>query len=434
MNLKEYVEFYPNARLFDDSRSVSTPEAQYSHSLSDAFKTALSGIEVGIRHGNAWSFLELLSFLDPDGVVEQDLRDGSAHSKHSTLTGIANSRKFEGDRSLLCKRNAIDRNTELRTLLMHRMVQDYCHFRMTTESAQNAFSGAVELLRNLWPVPERHNRHQPALWPTQERLANHVVSLANHWKISQEFRHDQSLHADASFAELLYNAGWYFYERGSFPSALPLLQIAEAYCKDDPENCQIILADVYGAYGGRASECNDAQACFDNFSKQQEHIQKAIKQGFLARPNIREAHAEGGIGVGNMALKKFAEAEQAFRKCLEIWKDCPGDPSIYVPHLGVCLTLQGKLEEAESLLASIIEQRAREFGERDRTSFRTGIIYLAYGNLQIYQKRFDEAYRTHLFAAEMLAETVGDNHHRYADACYKIGWHQLRRGEFEAAE
>lgn len=65
---------------------------------------------------------------------------------------------------------------------------------------------------------------------------------------------------------------------------------------------------------------------------------------------------------------------------------------------------------------------------------RTGITYLAYGNVQIQQGRFDEAYRTHLFSSEMLAETMGKSHHRYADACYKVAWHQCRMNQLEPAE
>ncbi|KAF2964752.1 hypothetical protein GQX73_g8835 [Xylaria multiplex] len=433
IDFKEYIDLYPNLRLFDEAQTISGPETYYPYSMSTAFHTALSGIEDSVGDNNAWRLLHLLSFLDPDGVEEEDLRQGAVGSNQPTLQDIVDHRSFEENRSLLCERNAIGRNTELKTLLMHRLTQDYCHSKMTSQSAQVAFDSAFYLLHKLWPVPERHSRHQQELWPTQERLVNHVVSLGNYWKISQEFNESTSLKASIQFAELLYNSAWYFYERGNFSSADTLLKVAKMYCHTNPTNCQVVLADIYGAYGSRYSECNEAQACFDNFSEQHRYIQTSIQLGLLKSPDIREALAEAGIGVGKMALKKYAEAEKAFRNCLEIWKDCPGEPSIYVPHLGVCLTLQGKLSEAEKLLTNIIAQRAAQFGERDRTSFRTGVIYLAYGNLQIKQKRFEEAYRTHLFAMEMLAETVGKEHHRYADACYKVGWHQHRRNELDAA-
>ncbi|KAK7981658.1 hypothetical protein PG996_009348 [Apiospora saccharicola] len=82
-----------------------------------------------------------------------------------------------------------------------------------------------------------------------------------------------------------------------------------------------------------------------------------------------------------MSLKKYAEAEVAFRRCLKVWEACPGDPSIYIPHLGICLMLQGKLEEAETILLELIAKRAEKHGDRDRTSFRDTLQEA----LQIYQ-------------------------------------------------
>lgn len=60
-------------------------------------------------------------------------------------------------------------------------------------------------------------------------------------------------------------------------------------------------------------------------------------------------------------------------------------------------------------------------------------MYFALGNTQIKQQKYEEAYETHNSALEMLEDTVGNGHHRFADACYKIGWHLKRKGEYEAA-
>lgn len=390
IDFKEYIDLFPNTRLFKEAKPIMAPHSFYENSLTTSFRDAVVCIKHSEGHEDAWKLLELLSFLDPDGVSEKDLSEGSLGSPDHVLRQIVDSRRFEVNRSFLCENNAIDRNPGIKTILMHRMMQDYCHYIMTPDSKQAAFEAAFTLINNLWPLSERHNRHQPRLWPDQERLSSHVVRLAELWSTSCKNQEGTYLHATVHFAELLHNCAWfvapmarpattddvligcdrYFYERGNFSSAVPLLSIAELYCDRNPNSCKVVLADIYGVYGGRASECNEAQACYDAFRKQYELIREAIKLGLLRSPDIREALSEGGIGVGKMSLKKYAEAEVAFRRCLKIWEACPGDPSIYVPHLGICLMLQGKLQEADTLLSELIAKRAEKHGVRDRTSFR----------------------------------------------------------------
>jgi tetratricopeptide (TPR) repeat protein len=162
----------------------------------------------------------------------------------------------------------------------------------------------------------------------------------------------------------------YLYERGDFESASFLLHIAESYCLEHPEDSELILADIYGAYAARDSECNNLQLCLVNFQKQFDYLSIAIKKGQVQRPTVREALAYGGLANANMGLKKYDVAEGLYRQCLKLWEDCPGDPSIYIPHLGACLTLLDKVDEAEDLLTKCIHDREVKFGIRDTTSYR----------------------------------------------------------------
>ncbi|KAK7981657.1 hypothetical protein PG988_003895 [Apiospora saccharicola] len=197
IDFKEYIELFPNTRLFKEAKPITAPHSFYENSLSTSFWNAVVGIKHSEGHEDAWKLLELLSFLDPDGVSEKDLAEGSLGSQDLVLWQIVDSRQFEVNRSFLCENNAIDRNPNIKTILMHRMMQDYCHFIMTPESRQAAFDTAFTLINNLWPVSERHNRHQPRLWPDQERLSSHVL-----------------------------------------------------YCERNPNSCKVVLADICGVYGG----------------------------------------------------------------------------------------------------------------------------------------------------------------------------------------
>ena len=169
--------------------------------------------------------------------------------------------------------------------------------------------------------------------------------------------------------------GRYLYERGNYASASPLLHVAEDYCRANPENTETILADIYGAFGSRDSESNNPQSCLENFEKQLRYTLEAFDKDLLQRPNVREPIAYGGLANAHISLNKYEEAEKYYRTCLQVWRNCPGDSSIYVAHLGSCLNLQGKLEDSEQIIMETIRAREAMFGVRDTTSFRY-VIFL----------------------------------------------------------
>jgi hypothetical protein len=55
------------------------------------------------------------------------------------------------------------------------------------------------------------------------------------------------------------------------------------------------------------------------------------------------------------------------------------------------------------------------------TAYRTGDSLLTLGVIQEFQGRITEAMKTYHQAWKLLKATLGEHHHRTADACYKIG-------------
>ncbi|OTA54712.1 hypothetical protein K449DRAFT_469394 [Hypoxylon sp. EC38] len=436
--LEEYLQDYSVEDLIRTSNPITAPEARYPHTLFTVWDQTFARLDPDARH-----FLGVLVFLDADGIDEQLLLEGIQRCGLPSLQYAADPKRFRHLLENLCSNKILDRNPDIRKLWMHRVTQSSYSVRLDSPAAQCAFDSAFRTILSVWPVPERHNRHQPKLYITQKELINHVASLSRHYKMLREAELNSTsptpthLKVEVKFAQLLYNAAWYLYERGDFQSASPLLSTAEDYCLDNLEGSEYVLADIYGAYGASYSESNDRDLCLENFEKQLSYTTRAIEKGQICRPDVREAMAYGNMANAFMGKKRYEEAEEFYEICLELWKYCPGDAAIYIPHYAVCLALQNdttKLSKSERVLNECIRDREKEFGPRDRKTFRTGIIYLALGNTQIRQNRLDEAYQTHLFSLEMLEETLGKNHHRFADACYKVGWHLYRRGNFEQSE
>lgn len=148
------------------------------------------------------------------------------------------------------------------------------------------------------------------------------------------------------------------------------MNIARNICETCLEDPDLILADVYGAYGGIDSERNQLESTLENFETQHSYLQNAFRKKLLGRPNVREALALGGLAQGYAGLNNYYKAEIYFNKCIEAWSDCPGEPTIYQSHLGTCLVFQGKFEAAEEILVKVIKERAMIYGPRDTNSYR----------------------------------------------------------------
>ena len=148
-------------------------------------------------------------------------------------------------------------------------------------------------------------------------------------------------------------------------SVAALLTVAEKYCKTHRDSGgDVILADIYGGLGSLCTENNQFQGAYDNFKLQWDCLTKAFESGALQRPSIWEVFGLGRLGNGLHGLHKYTEAEEYYRKCLAAWENVPGDRRIFTSHLATCLWLQGRLDEAETVVLSVLKDR------KDLTNFR----------------------------------------------------------------
>jgi len=373
LELETFLKDYGNSDLLRyQAHPMSGPEARCHSSLETALRSQFARLDKD-KDKDIRRALGILSCLDHSGIEEKFLE--GVPGKPDTDSRLHSIRDIKRVRTLV-EKNLVRRtetNDDVKRvdrikISMHQLIQDFCLMDMKKHGEfQEVFSCAVELICNLWPVPERHNRHNRDLWITQQNLIQHIEALAKHCSDPHAFPNGGG--TSLAFAELCYNGAWYFYERGNFKSARPLLETAENICKLH-KGSELILADIYGAYGSIDSESNDRESCKDNFDKQLKGLQVAIEKGLEKQPTVREALSYGGLANATMGMNQYAEAEELYKKCLEVWDGCPGDPDIYVPHFAACLTLLGKVEEAEERLKNMIEKRKERYGDKDLTNFR----------------------------------------------------------------
>ena len=207
ITFSEFYEENTNVDLIKQPSAAQGPETRYQHSLSTVWGQNFDRLEFEARQ-----LLCVLAFLDPDKIQEILLSEGAQKSRSSEMQFIRTPKRFSVHRSQICRSGLVDRNPDLKQLWMHRLVSDDCQIRMTEETSQTAFRMAFEIVKEMWPVPERHNRHDRALWEVQQEYVQHIMALAQHYRQSHlgdeygEFY--PPLEAPLAFAELLYNGAW----------------------------------------------------------------------------------------------------------------------------------------------------------------------------------------------------------------------------------
>lgn len=153
------------------------------------------------------TFLNLISFLDPDRIQLQLLCEGAVSAVKRGVSSLAfmdNIRKLNKCKGPLVRSSLVIQNETLRELWMHRLVQQSCHLRMSPTVRQESFDRAYWVVKAMWPVPARDNRHRVDFWPTQQAYFAHVQSLAHFYDQSQQDAFP--LHAGPGFADLLCDA------------------------------------------------------------------------------------------------------------------------------------------------------------------------------------------------------------------------------------
>ncbi|KAK5124615.1 hypothetical protein LTR85_001328 [Meristemomyces frigidus] len=352
------------SRKIDDSRNSveAASGGHHVHSPHDGALAAVWDIEHDDLDDDAASFMGIMAFLDPDGIDESILIAGLPKAM---VTFADNEKKYTTCRSNVTRTSLVSR-LDSSHLWMHRTVQEDCHKRMTSHQRQQAFDHVVKLLDAMLPAQQWHDRWLPTSWSVVRRYFAHVISLAEHVRIIGY----GSLETDHRFAHLLDNAAWYLFEQGTFRDAVRLVGVAEDCALNRVVNADEILANIYHLKGSLAVDRNNAASALENFRKFEMYIRSAFDKQLIRSPDMREQAALGSLGLGLQCLNRFSEAESYYSQSLEAWKKLvlPGRSYNYELGLALCLMFQDKLDQSETVLRAILEERERRFGRFDVVS------------------------------------------------------------------
>ena len=196
--LHRYEEEETHNALVHLSLEPSHERTNYPHSLATVW--ALDQLQYSS------GLLDLMAFLDPDGIPEEYLV--GIVGRIGLTDYPATMEAYQEARYELLRSSLIVDDRLASKLTIHRLVQDGARAKMSTERSTEIFTTVVDLLWSIWPEAESGVRHLVARWKDCEQLSPHILRLEERYIRAGEalrFRYTTNLH----FATILNELGWY---------------------------------------------------------------------------------------------------------------------------------------------------------------------------------------------------------------------------------
>jgi tetratricopeptide (TPR) repeat protein len=343
---------------------------------------------------SAAELLSLMSFFNPQSIPESTLRRYSEGSAEVTELddGEADSR-FDEDLDTLQTHSLVSMTTDNAAYKMHALVQFCMRVWLSSFSdAEQWEQEFISLMAAEFPTGQYEN------WAKCEQLLPHVKPLFESKPAAKE-----TLKA---WAQVLTNAAWYLWLRGSYSSAQQIaaraLSAREGVLGLNSQQTLVsveVLAGVLQAQGKY---------------KEAEELSRRALEGY--EKELGEQHPSTLTSVSNLASVlqaqgRYKETEELSRRALEGCEKELGEqhPSTLtsVSNLASVLQAQGRYEEAERLSRRALEGYEKELGDQHPSTL-TSVSNLA--SVLQAQGRYEEAERLSRRALEGYEKELGEQH------------------------
>lgn len=252
----------------------------------------------------------------------------------------------------------------------------------------------------------------------------------------------------------------YWFERGFSQESKKYFQLAQAICEKSPnKSTDKLFYTLRETHNNLASVYADTNETEDSLRHTKiwmsmSEARKAADGNPIIDYELGIVYNETGVAYG--MNREYAVAEIYFIKAIETFRGLENYDDTMLgwpePNLGFMYWMQGKYEQAEQVLLEILEIHANEFGYDDVKSFkyalgtmtskehayanfhRTGKILYALGNVYESKGDLDQAFSYHKRCFNQYLKSLGPEHKRTGDICYKMASHHLRLGDNDLAK
>src|SRR5712691_3130 len=342
----DYLRLYQTRRTALLKRRSALSKRDYPKSVATTW--SLSFEQVERADSVAADLLRLCAFLHPDAIAETMILEGAAELGPVLQSLADDPIRLEEVIGELRKYSPVQRNSETKTLTIHRLVQTVLKDAMSREIQRAWAEQTVRVVSKAFPDPEDVGR-----WPICEQYLPHMracAELIEQWNMTF-----------AEAAQLLHRAGAYLYQRGQYTEAeLPLqraLAIREqALGRDHPD----IATSLYNlAFLSRdQGKHEQAKLLF-------QHALEIRQQVFGPNhPNVAECL--NNLAWLYYAQGKYEQAESFYQRGLVIYERVLGPNNHYVGDslngLALLYGAQSKYEQAEPLMQRSLVLFEQVFG------------------------------------------------------------------------
>ena len=337
------------------------------------------------------TLLQLMCFLDPDTITETIFTSVFPTPKAKDISNIiegfpTNLMDFLNARSELLQSSLIRRNSELKELAVHRIVQDAALISLDSDRVLAAFQSSLRLLSIAWPTGGFD--YNVARWKQCEVLYPHIFHLKTKYNVIQTLQENYDFAVE--FGKLLADAAWsvinnacflrltdirrYRGLRGAPSEALAFLDLAQTLLENAPTEDTLALAFVYWAQTEIA--CLTGQNGLPQAMKCLELCQSV---DFADYPNesstLPVAYHE--VGEALTANRSYEEALTYDEQACTLHMSVPGWDKDFETivntrvNMAFCLWRIGgeeNIAKAERMMEEALEVRAKAFGKDDTNS------------------------------------------------------------------
>ncbi|EED21629.1 conserved hypothetical protein [Talaromyces stipitatus ATCC 10500] len=413
--LNRYGEEEEHAILFNLSLEPKHKRANYGHTLASVWSLEKLEYSSGL--------LDVMAFLYPTGIPEKYLEGAVGTTRLTDYPKTVTA--YQNARSELLKSSLVMTDRSSSNLTIHRLIQDAARARMDTYRITTAFSDAVDILRLFWPEAERGVRHHIARWKDCEVISLHIVRLKDHF-----LRAPKALKlrwsGNLNFAMLINEL------------EARNRQEKNTITREDGERIFFLLSEIHNNIAGSATELNDPDKALHHF----ERYNQLLRDRYEKTEDVFDSRLTSSyynLGMSYAMKKDYANAvkyiEIALKEAgrLQNPESVKAARSLGLINLALTLWLMGRHEEASSMLTTALREREELLGSNDRDSMITGRVLYGLGNVRHSQGLLEESLLYHERALLHFKETVGSNHHRTGNSCFKVAQHYSRIGRLSEA-
>jgi tetratricopeptide (TPR) repeat protein len=411
----DYLDLYRTHRQ-DLLAKRGMPATDYPYSVATTWLLSFQKVEQA--NPATAELLCLCSFLAPDRIPEELLKDGKAYWPASLHQAVADPLLFQQLIADLLKFSLVKRLVEEHALSIHRLVQAVQRDRMGREMQRQWAERVVRAINSVFP----RDPQNMAVWPQCLRYLDQA----------------QACHALIEYYELVFveaasvlkRTGLYLNDHALYAIAEPLYQRALA-----------IDTHTYGTeHPVVATDLNNLATLYKNqgrYSEGEPLLKHALA---IDEQQSGKTHPDTATSLNNLAVLyesqgRYGEAELLYQRALKIREQQLGkthpNTVTSLNNLALLYKTQGKYAEAESLLKRALSIREQQLGaSHPNTAISLNNLALLYKT----QGKYAKAEPLYVRALAIYEQQLGAEHPDTAQSLNNLAALYYTQGKYGQAE